>query len=551
MTDLAGVYTWHNDLARDGANTQEYALTTSNVNTTSFGKLFSCAVDGAIYAQPLWAANLTVSGAPHNAVFVATQHDGLFAFDADASPCVTLWKANLLDSAHGGLSGETPVPDASGDYLVGAGYLDISPEVGITGTPVIDPAAGILYVVTKSVVCSPSTCSPSGTNNFYQKLHAIDVTTGLEKPGSPVTITATFTGSGDGGATDAFNAQQENQRPGLALVNGTVYIAWASHEDKAPFYGWIIGYTYNGSSFTQSAVFNVAPNAGEGGIWMSGAAPAADSSNNLYVLTSNAEFDVTNASPPNNDYGDSFLKLSPSLAVEQYFTPSDQSDDNTLDNDLGSGGAAILANLPAGSPVQHLIVGGGKDGGLYVLNADALGGYGDSNAWQKISAGTEDLSSWDGGVLFSSGAYWNGHFYLAAQGQPLTDYVLNTSTAKFSAGATSNSPSGGWSYPGSTPAVTASGSSNGIVWVLDNSNFCIGKNATCAPSVLHAYDATNVATELWNSSTVSSDAAGNAVKFVVPTIANGKVYVATRGNNTGGTTGSIPGELDVYGLKPN
>lgn len=553
VTALPGVYTWHDDLARDGANTQEYALTPANVSTSSFGKLFSCPTDGAIYAQPLWVANLAVNGGTHNVVFVATEHDGLFAFDADASPCVTLWQSNLIDTSHGGLPGEIPVPDVKGTALVGAGYADISPEVGVTGTPVIDPQAGILYVVTKSVVCSATPCSASGSNDFYQRLHAIDIKTGQERQGSPVLIQATFPGSGDGGANDTFVAQEENQRPGLALVNGTVYIAWASHEDKAPFYGWVIGYTYSGSGFTRSAVLNVAPNVGEGGIWMSGAAPAADSSNNLYLITSNAPFDVTNASPPNNDYGDSFLKLTTGLQVEQYFTPSDQAQDNNLDNDFGAGGAAVLADLPAGSPVLHLVIGGGKDGGLYVLNRDSLGGYGDSHAWQLISAGTEDLSSWNGGVIFSTGAFWNNHYYLAAQSQPLTDYVLNTSTAKFSKGAVSTSPSGGYAYPGSSPSVSASGTSNGIVWVLDSSQYCFGKGATCGPAVLHAYSAANVATELWNSSMIAADAAGYGVKFTVPTVANGKVYVPTRGNNTGGvdSSTSVPGELDVYGLKPN
>ncbi|MGH8219147.1 MAG: hypothetical protein ACREUT_11385 [Steroidobacteraceae bacterium] len=551
VTDLAGVYTWHDDLARDGADTQEYTLTTSNVNTTSFGKLFSCTVDGAIYAQPLWMAHVAINGAMHNVVFAATEHDGLFAFDGDASPCVTLWQANLIDGSHGGYAGETPVPDTTGNYLVGASYADTSPEVGVTGTPVIDPTAGILYVVSKSVVCSANPCSTKSENSFYQRLHAIDIQSGQEKQGSPVVIQASYPGAG---ASDTFSAQQENQRAGLALVNGTVYIAWASHEDEAPFYGWIMGYTYNGSGFTQSAVFNVAPNTGEGGIWMSGAAPAADSNNDLYLVTSNAQFDVTDASAQyHNDYGDSFLKLSTGLQVEQYFTPSDQAQDNTSDNDFGAGGAAVLADLPAGSPVQHLVIGGGKDGGLYILNRDSLGGYGDSQAWQMLSAGTEDPSSWNGGVIFSTGAFWNGHYYLAAQSQPLTDYVLNTLTAKFSMGATSTSPSGGYAYPGSSPSVSASGSSNGIVWTLDSSQYCFGKGATCGPAILHAYSAANVATELWNSSIVAADAAGYGVKFTVPTVANGKVYVPTRGNNIGNadTSTTVPGELDVYGLKPN
>ncbi len=546
VTNLAGVYTYHDDLARDGANTAEYALTPANVNTTSFGKLFSCTVDGAIYAQPLWVASVTVNGVVHNVVFVATQHDSLFAFDADASPCVQLWSANLLDSGHGGTSGETPVPDTSTDYLVGQGYADISPEIGVTGTPVIDPSTGILYVVSKSV-------SSSGGLTFYQRLHAIDITTGNEKPGSPVTIQATAPGTGDGGTSDTFNVQQENQRPGLALVNGTVYVAWASHEDAKPYYGWIIGYQYNGSSLIQTQVFNVAPNNGLGGIWMSGGAPAADSSNNLYVVTGNAVFDANSATAPNNDYGDSLLQLSPSLQVLQYFAPSDEATDQSEDNDFGAGGATVLADLPAGSPITHLAIAGGKDGNLYAFNRDNLGGFGDGNAWQEIAVGAEDLSSPNAGVIFSTEAFWNNFLYIIGAGEPLQAYQLSTTSAKFSLASAAGSPAGGFGYPGSSPSVSASGTTNGILWALDMSAYCTGGSSACGPAVLHAYDATNVANELWNSSMVSTDAAGNAVKFVVPTVANGKVYVATRGNNAGGTDGSTstPGELDVYGLKPN
>ena len=257
VTDLAGVYTYHNDLSRDGANTQEYALTTANV-TSSFGKLASCGVDGAIYTQPLWVANLSVNGAIHNVVFVATQHDGLFAFDADAVPCATLWTVSLIDAAHGASAGETTVPG----NLLGNGYGDIQPEIGVTGTPVIDPVAGILYVVSKSVSSAQTT--------FYQRLHAIDLTTGNEKTGSPILIAASVSGTGYDNSSPSFSAEQENQRPGLALANGNVYIAWASHGDQDPWYGWVIAYQYNGTAFTQSAAFNSTPNAGRGGIWMCG-----------------------------------------------------------------------------------------------------------------------------------------------------------------------------------------------------------------------------------------------------------------------------------------
>ncbi len=227
----------------------EYALTTANVTTTGFGKLFSCTVDGAVYAQPLWAANLRINGAQHNVVFVATGHDSLFAFDADASPCTTLWTVSLIDTAHGGSSGETTVPAGPTGYLVGTGLGDITPEVGVTGTPVIDSSMNVLYVVSKSV--------NSTQTAFYQRLHAIDLTTGNERTGSPAAIAGTYPGTGDGGAMVTFSPRQQNQRSGLVLVNGALCIAWSAHEDALPYYGWVMSYAYNGTSFIEGNVLNV------------------------------------------------------------------------------------------------------------------------------------------------------------------------------------------------------------------------------------------------------------------------------------------------------
>ena len=542
VTDLPGVYTYHNDLGRAGVNDREYALTTSNVNTDSFGKLFSCSVDGAVYTQPLWVANLKINGAPHNVVFVGTEHDSLYAFDADANPCSRLWKANLIDKTHGETSGERAVSGT----LVGRHDGDLLPEIGITGTPVIDPARAVLYVVSKSMY--------SAGTSFYQRLHAIDLATGAEKAGSPINIAATYPGTGDGGSQVTFNARTQHQRAGLALVNGVVYIAWGSHEDRAPFYGWIMGYTYDGATFTQSYVVNAAPNVREAGIWMSGAAPAADSGNALYVVTGNGGFDAPNTTPPNNDYGDSLLKLSGSLKVLQYFTPTNEQVNNATNNDFGAGGAAVLSDLPAGSPITHIAIAGGKDGNLYVLNRDSLGGFGDANVWQQINIGTEgDLNDATPGVIFSVPALWNNYLYIAGAGGPLKAFRLDPSTARLSLVSTTTVPAAGFSYPGSTPSVSSQATANGIVWILDNGQYCTPASPGCGPSVLHAYDATNVATELWNSSKVSADAAGYAVKFVVPTVANGKVYVGTRGHNRGGRYRpmSSSGELDVYGLKPN
>jgi len=546
VTDLPGVYTYHNDAARDGANTREFALTPANVNTASFGKLFACTVDGAVYAQPLWVANLSVGGAVHNVVFVATQHDSLYAFDADTSPCTQLWKANLIDAAHGASSGETTVPAAAGPtgFLVGGGAFDIAPEVGVTGTPVIDPATGILYVVSKSVNVSGPT--------FYQRLHAIDLTSGNELSGSPVTIGGTFNSQTHG--TIPFSSQLQNQRAGLALIGNTVYIAWGSHEDRAPWYGWMMGYTYNAAAtpaFTRSAILNVTPDdsAGGGGIWMGAGAPAVDSLGSLYVTTGNGNFDVSSApgmpnpAMPNDDYADSFLQLSGALGITWSFTPSNQAQDNTGDEDFGAGGAAVVLNLPIGSP-RRLLLGGGKDGYLYLLDGDLPGGYGDSIALERFSVGNP---------IFATSAFWNNTVYIAPVGGSLLAFGFNPLTNLVNTAAASQSPTP-YGFPGSTPSVSASGASgNGIVWGLDTGNYCTPGATNCGPAVLHAYNATNLASELWNGTQDGADAAGNAVKFTVPTVANGKVYVGTRGSNTGGAFGSggTYGELDVYGLKPN
>lgn len=535
VTDLSGVYTYHYDLARDGANIQEYALTPSTVSTATFGKLFSCAVDGAVYAEPLWVPHMTIGGAVHNVVFVATQHDSLYAFDADAAPCVQLWQVSLIDSAHGGTGSESTVPSGPGG-LVGSSFGDITPEAGVTGTPVIDPTSNTLYVVSKSVDVSGPT--------FYQRLHAIDITTGNEKFGGPANISSniTFPGTGDGGSTVSFNPRQQNQRGGLTLANGIVYVAWSSHEDTAPYYGWIVG--FNGSTLAVAYILNVTPNVGFGGIWMGGGAPAVDSSGNLYLITGNGGFDLTNASAPNNDYGDSLLQLTNSLTVSSYFTPSDQASDNSGDQDFGAGGAALVLNLPSGS-VKHLVIGGGKDGVLYLVNGDHMGGLGDSNALQSFKIGV-------GSSIFSTGTFWNNNFYIAGVDGTLLSYGFNSSTNLFNPSFASQSAES-FGFPGATPSVSSTGLNSGIVWALDNSSYCTPQSPSCGPAVLHAYDATNLANELWNSGMVAGDVAGNAVKFTVPTVANGKVYVGTRGNNTGGPFGSTStsGELDIYGLKPN
>jgi hypothetical protein len=533
VTNLTGVSTVHYDLNRDGVNSQEYALTPALVNDSTFGKLFSCPVDGAVYAQPLWAPQLTIGSAKHNVVFVATQHDSLYAFDADSnsSPCTPLWQVSLIDTVHGAQPGETPVSSSGPNTLVGDGHGDIAPEIGVTGTPVIDPATQTLYVVSKSV--------DDTKTNFYQRLHAIDMTTGNEKLSGPVTIAATYPGTYDGGTTTTFSPRQQNQRSGLALANGTIYILWASHEIVQPYCGWVMG--YDAATLKQEFVLNISPNAGEGGIWMGGAAPPVDASGDVFVSTGNGTFDANSSVPPNNDYGDSVLQMNHALSIEQYFTPSDQQNDAAVDLDLGSGGPTLI-DLPAnGSNPTHLLVTGAKDGTYYVVDRDNMGGYGNTNAWQLVYLGT--------GIV-STPAYWNNTLYLPADRASIQAYAVNPQTAKIASSPSSATPTA-FGFPGTTPVIsTAPSGSNAILWALDNTKYCTPQSSGCGPAVLHAYLPGNLATELWNSSTNAANSAGYAVKFTQPTVANGHVYIGTRGNNTGGaeSSSSTAGELDVYGL---
>jgi chitodextrinase len=532
VTDLAGVFTYHNNLSRDGTNTQEYALTTANVSISTFGKLFSCAVDGAVYTQPLWARNLTIGGAKHNVIYVATQHESLYAFDADsnATPCVPLWQANLIDAPHGGTAGESSVPSGHIGGLVGNGFGDIEAEVGVTGTPVIDPSTNTLYVVSKSV---------NASTQFFQRLHALDLTTGNEKLNSnkPMLISASVPGDGDGssGGTVAFDPRNQHQRPGLALVNGVIYVAWASHEDHDPYHGWVIGYSASTLAQLAGAVFNTTPNHvgavsySRGGVWMGGGAPAADAGNNLYFITGNGTYDGL------NNFGDSILRLSTSsgLSVTDWFTPNDQAMLDQNDTDLGSGASTILVDLPF-APVHQLLIGGGKEGTLYLLDRTNLGHFTATN-----SGVVQSFPASNG--IFATPAFWENKLYYAADGDTLKmftlDPVMGLFTPTAGPSATSHS-SNSFGFPGSTPSVSASGVANGIIWALDNSQYGFPAG-TSGPAVLHAYDATNLANELWNSSQGTGNGAGNAVKFTVPTVANGKIYIGTRT------------ELDVYGLKPN
>jgi len=480
VTDLPGVFTWHNNLNRDGSNPQEYALTPALVSTATFGKLFTCTTDAAAYAQPLWVAHVSIGGVQHNVVYIETEHDTIYAFDADTSPCVTIKSQSLLGTNETWLS--TSDVNTS----------DISPSIGIVGTPVIDPSTNTLYVVAKSK-------ATSGTN-YIQRLHALSLTDLSEKANSPVTIAT--------GGTGSF-ALIQNQRPGLALNGNNVYVTWASHGDNGPYHGYI--YAFDKTSLAQGATYNDTPSGSQGGIWMAGAAPAIDSSGNLFVITGNGTYDG------GNNYGDSFLKLSSSLALVDYFTPSDQQSDQNSDADFGSGGAAMLINSGSGT-APNLAVGGGKDRALYVLNRSSMGHLGDSNAVQMFQPG---------GSIFSTSAFWQTWLYAGTAGAPIRAFPLNNNPSPFGSQSSQTPTSFGW--PGTTPSVSSQGTNSGILWAIESSS----------PATLHAYDATNLNTELWNSNKASGDTAGSYVKFTVPTVANGKVYV---GNGS---------QLTVYGLKPN
>jgi hypothetical protein len=534
VTDLQGVFTYHNDLSRDGVNTQEYALAPALLTANTFGKLFSCPADGAIYAQPLWVPRVSINGAVHNVVVVVTQNDSAYAFDADASPCTQLWHVNLLDAAHGGTAGETPVPSGSGG-LVGSGYGDISPEVGVTGTPVIDASSNTVYLVSKSV---------NASTQFFQRLHALDLTTGNERV-TPESIDSSISvpGTGDGSVNGvvAFDPRNENQRPGLVLSNGIVYVSWASHEDHDPYHGWVIGFSAATLAPVPNAVFNATPNLvgtlsySRGGIWMGGGAPAVDASGNLYFITGNGTFD---ANAGGSNYGDSVVKLGTTsgLSVLDYFTPLDEATLDANDTDFGSGAATILIDQPT-APVPHLLIGGGKEGNLFLLNRDNLGKF--SSTTNNVVE-TVNLSN----PIFATPVFWQNSLYVAGIGA-LKQFAFNSTTGTFGGAPSSQSPSS-YGFPGATPSLSSAGALNGIVWALDNSQYCTPQSPGCGPAVLHAYDATNVGKELWNSAQSAANQAGDAVKFTVPTVANGKVYVGTRGNNT-----TVLGELEVYGLLPN
>jgi uncharacterized protein (TIGR03437 family) len=480
------VLTYQYDPSRAGANLSETVLTPSNVNSSQFGKLFSNAVDGYVYGQPLYVAGVGVPGkGVHNVVYVVTEHDSVYAFDADG-PGPPLWHVSILDPASGVTS--VPASDTGCDQIV--------PEIGITSTPVIDPKTGTLYTVAMT----------KESGNYLQRLHALDIASGQERSGSPVVIQATYPGTGEGGSTLTFRAKDYKQRPGLLLLNGVVYTAWSSHCDIGAYHGWLIG--YDAATLKQVSIYNSTPNGNEGSFWAGGAAPAADASGNIYVVSGNGSFDYAGGGP---DLGESYIKLSPAngLTVADYFTPFNYQALNDSDTDTGSAGVALLPDTVGSAAHPHLMVGAGKEGRIYLLDRDNMG---------KLHAGSDSqiVQSLPQGIggLFGNPAYFNQAIYFCAANDNLKAFPISQAQMTKLPSTTTALTFG---FPGCVPTISANGANNGIVWILESRG------------VLRAYDASSLAKELYNSSqNAARDQLGGYVKFSAPIVANGKVYAGTQ-----------------------
>jgi outer membrane protein assembly factor BamB len=508
------VLTWHNDNARTGQNLEEKILTLQNVNPRTFGKLFSLHVDGKVDAEPLYAAGREIPGkGTHNVLYVATEHDSVYAFDADRG--TELWHVSLLKP------GEKPSDNHSCDQ--------VTPEIGITSTPVIDlhrGRQGTLYVVAMSRV---------GFDHYLQRLHALDLQTGAEESGGPVEIDAALPGAGTAShaGTRTFDPQQYEERAALLLLNGVIYTSWASHCDYDPYNGWIIG--YSAATLKQTAALNITPNGKEGAIWQSGAGPAADGDGYIYVLAANGTFDTKlnpRGFPARGDFGNAFLKISTRnghLTVADYFAMFDVVAENAADGDLGSGGPVVLPDMTdAEGKARRLAVGAGKDRNIYLVNREAMGHFdphGNQNIYQELRGALQG-TTWQG--IRGAPAYFDHRLYYGALEQPIREFSLVH--ARLRAQPTSRTAQS-FVYPGATPSISADGMRNAIVWAVENKD----------PLVLHAYDASNLAHELYNSHQAPArrDDVGSGNKFITPMIAHGKVYV--------GTTDGV----GVFGLLPN
>jgi hypothetical protein len=515
------------DLARDGANTSETILTPSNVNTTDFGKIATMTADAQIYTQPLIVTGVAVPGyGTRNVVYVATENDTVYAFDAQGNNPAQgyLWKTSLLD-LDVTEPGETAVPESD------INSTDITPILGVTGTPVIDSTTNTIYVVGFFI-------ETNGT--YQQRLYALDITDGAVKFGGPATIAASVAGSGTGasGGVVTFSAKMENQRPALTLANGQVYIAYSSHGDINPWHGWVIG--YSATTLAQEDAFCLTPNGDAGGVWMSGGGIAVDSSGNLYLTTGNGNFDANSTTSPNDDYGMALLKLSPSLVPEDYFAPYNQASLSNADLDYGCSDVILLTNQSGSVPNE--VLSEGKWGTIYLNNSNtgSLGEYNANGTGPNTDLGeasiTGNLNNTTSDV-HNTIAYWNGYVYSGGDGLQLEAFAAGNGTLGTTPTSESSRDFGTTTTEdgqGAGLSVSSNGTSNGILWALDNSGF------NSSPAVLYAYSATNLSTVLWTSSQAvgGRDTAVDAVKFQTPVVANGFVYVA-------GVDG-----VTIYGLLP-
>ena len=493
------------DNARTGTNLKETILTPRNVSTHQFGKVFTIQVDGDLYAQPLYLPELQIpQKGKHNVIFLATEHDSVYAYDAD-TPGDAIWHVNFTHPASGITT--IPAPEVRCPF--------IRPELGITPTPAIDPGSGTLYVLART----------KESGGYAQKLHALDVLTGAERAGSPVTIQASVPRKVMGvfNGTLKFDPLRENPRAALLLAGGRVYLTWASSCDVGPYYGWVMA--YDAKSLAQVAVFNAAPEGEEAGIWQSDAGPAADAEGNIYPVTGNGKF---SAASGGSDYGDTALKLglsSSGFQVKDYFTPFNQQQLNDDDLDLGSLGPLLLPDQPGQH--RHLLITGDKAGNIYVIDRDQMGKFHSGNNSHAV----ETLRVKGG--CYGAAAYWNQNVYLSCTDDALKDFrVENGRLSSEPASRTSKE----FANPGATPTVSANGAKNAIVWMVETKTW----NGSDQFAVLHAYDATDLGHELYSSGqNLPRDGPGLAVRFVIPTVMNGRVYIGAKR------------ELDVYGLLAN
>jgi hypothetical protein len=572
ITDLAGIYTFHNDIARTGANLQEYALTPATVSSGNFGKQFQCTTDGEITAQPLYVANLSIAGGTHNVVFVVTQNDSVYAFDADATNCTTYWvNTYVAVNAPVGATSYALNYDATAPSYQDLGGCNDMIRFGITSTPVIDPASQTIYFV-----ATTKEHASVGANSwsYHQRLHAVNISTGVELTNSPTDIAAALVETDGYGHpyTVTFSPLWQNQRSGLVLTNGGIYISWGSHCDMQPYWGWVM--RYDATSLQQTSVFLVTPHGSKGGIWMSAGAAAVDSSGSLFMTTGNGTFDTAATVPaaaPNNDFAMSFLNLNTmtsNIAVQDFYTPTNQLSWSNSDLDISASGVTVLNDGVGPATNPNLLTGSDKQGHLWLIdrsvgNMSQYNPGGDATV-QYLQLPVINNCTGKNCLLGAPAYYHNANtntdtVYFGPSQNSVMALTLSgglypvANSQNFAAPSSYSDIRKPYGYPGTTPAVSASPAGGGIVWVLDNSLYgAQGNNgaSVAGTSILRAYDANNLATTLFDSSLLPANTNGNAIKFTRPVIANGHVYVGGDGAYGGGNNPTPAGQLTVYGLAP-